>query len=1304
MVSRKRWHLPGLLLIVAFLLQTLISTTAAHDCSAEEEHVFGENSRNDEWEMDEFKEFCQLLKKRRESPQSSSSKVVDATLCEEEEFDVAGLRMLFVLMLMISYGALVRSVLKFFKLNIPYTVLLMISGLLIGYLSTNFCTQLFTYTSIARIPPKVILFTFLPVLIFESAFSISPHTFMRSMVQILIVSFPGMIMATFATGLICQQFFAAYKWSFVEASLFGSIVSATDPVAVVAILGELGTSEMLSVMIEGESLLNDGVAILLYEMLIEILTCEVKGDLVLYIFRKFCQITLGGPALGFVMGKIAVYCLSLIFNDATVEITITLVAAYMTYYVGEDILGVSGVMAVVALGITMGAEKTSISPEIEDFVHHFWAMLGYFANTVLFMIVGILITETALSKIDIEDWIYLLFLYISLNIVRLLMLAILYPLVSRFGYGLTWQNMMVMMWGGLRGAVGICLALDVYDNETLCQQLNLGPKFLFQVAGIVFLTLVVNGTTTKMLLEMLKLTEISTGRLQDMANAVKQLENAQYRTVNMLKHDRFLADSNWNYVDKYTIIKNPYGKKSLPSDLPLNQSLVSIKANSQDYLTECPDCHTLVKNEPTNLEFMEMTEEARLRVLKALKVSVWRQFEQGVLVELAVLNLVNIASATEDKPLRLVHASDLRKYWRINGCLPWIKKRITKHLGFQDEVLPPMPKNSCRRAVWWLVTRDCFEGVIILVILLNMIPAIWESVYIYDDNLQTSKFENVFFGLSLFFNCIYLAEAILKIIGRGPHDYFCVQKSNWIDIIVLILGGVDIVLYIIKIKATSVFVFVKLLRVARAVRLLKPIVPRLMLFVDKKINAKLFLGYDVGKGFVTAAEDVIKYLPQMVDHPKVMHKLKNVLERERLETVREMGIMQKDHPGIAIAVKTHHASRAVLNQMKESLMELKEDGLVDAKESDIIMIKLEENMKKLWNTPPSIAPAPPESLLENVFWIGGRPEIFQFFHERAILLSFAYGDIIFNAGERSNGVYIITSGMVKIHYIPTDTIVKKFDQDGEIPCMELFEDLTFRTSEDDFFSTGTVLGEQSILTNQLRAAVVKCETNIFAYHISEAVMREALMKFDDKFNSLECCIWRAVGMRVALAVLPKHPSYSSWTMDKIRLRLEKSCVPIGDEFNTIKVYDFIADILIIQGKVKDSFSNDIFFAPQLVPRGVSKLELIHSPTIKTRVLVIAYDDVDTASAPAPEQEPSKIALMKHLDAVVEQGCRISENDRTSKGSHPSKFGHRAKPRKAKRDLSMKPGFPTSVTRRSHRSRGFSTTAVNDEVGDVKRRK
>jgi sodium/hydrogen exchanger 10/11 len=96
---------------------------------------------------------------------------------------------------------------------------------------------------------------------------------------------------------------------------------------------------MLSVMIEGESLLNDGVAILLYEIFLEVVKSSDEGNQGLNIFLMFCRITIGGPVFGWLMAKLSIFCLSRIFNDAAVEVSITLVAAYLTYYIGEEFLG-----------------------------------------------------------------------------------------------------------------------------------------------------------------------------------------------------------------------------------------------------------------------------------------------------------------------------------------------------------------------------------------------------------------------------------------------------------------------------------------------------------------------------------------------------------------------------------------------------------------------------------------------------------------------------------------------------------------------------------------------------------------------------------------------------------------------------------------------------------------------------------------------------------------------------------------------------------------------------------------------------
>lgn len=98
-------------------------------------------------------------------------------------------------------------------------------------------------------------------------------------------------------------------------------------------------------------------------------------------------------------------------------------------------------------------------------------------------------------------------------------------------------------------------------------------------------------------------------------------------------------------------------------------------------------------NEPSKEEYREMTEEARLRCLKALKVSFWRQYEQGVLTDLAVQILRNAASAAEDKPLCIIHSRDLNKYWVLHGWFPWLQIQLTKRFG-KEEALPEKPSDE----------------------------------------------------------------------------------------------------------------------------------------------------------------------------------------------------------------------------------------------------------------------------------------------------------------------------------------------------------------------------------------------------------------------------------------------------------------------------------------------------------------------------------------------------------------------------------------------------------------------------------
>ena len=237
--------------------------------------------------------------------------------------------------------------------------------------STHYLVSVFR---VSNMDPHLILHLFLPPLIFESSFSIEWHLFKMTGLQSLTVATVGLLVATFATAGVLYLLFP--HWDYLMYILCGALLSATDPVAVVALLKDMGAPGALSAFIEGESLLNDGTAVVIFNVIIialrdgsELNISEVVGT--------FFLMSCGGAAVGLVMGFLVVSFMVRVFNNALVEISMSIAAAYLCFYIAEAFFSVSGVIAVVVFGLYFGSVgRTAVSPEVEHFLHEFWELLG----------------------------------------------------------------------------------------------------------------------------------------------------------------------------------------------------------------------------------------------------------------------------------------------------------------------------------------------------------------------------------------------------------------------------------------------------------------------------------------------------------------------------------------------------------------------------------------------------------------------------------------------------------------------------------------------------------------------------------------------------------------------------------------------------------------------------------------------------------------------------------------------------------------------------------------------------------------
>ena len=361
-----------------------------------------------------------------------------------------------------------------------------------------------------HIPGNLILFVFLPPLIYEGSAYTNVYKFSKHFLSGVVLAGPGVIIQTVLIGCVAKYIFP-YNWNWVESFLFGGILSATDPIAVISLLKELGCLPDLRVLIEAESILNDGTAIVVYELCYMIMV-EPAGSIGDHV-QEALKLSLGGPAMGAIFCGGTMILLSQLHNPL-IETAVTISAAYLCFFAAQGSVKVSGVLAVMTLGVLLSMYgQEVVSNKAAHFLHVFWSMIEFMANTVIFVLAGaIIVFDAFLLRSDVitaRDWGLLFAHYILLFFIRLAMLLLLSPCVRHFGYRLTPHDcslskflryMVFAAWGGLRGVVGMSLGLIVYSDHELAARASdplFRERILFHVSGIVALTLLINGPTSE---------------------------------------------------------------------------------------------------------------------------------------------------------------------------------------------------------------------------------------------------------------------------------------------------------------------------------------------------------------------------------------------------------------------------------------------------------------------------------------------------------------------------------------------------------------------------------------------------------------------------------------------------------------------------------------------------------------------------------------------------------------------------------------------------------------------------------------
>ena len=378
---------------------------------------------------------------------------------------------------LLGLAALVAIVAR--PLRLPYTVALVVAGLLVGIVASAF-----GYPGI-DVPPELVLLVLLPGLVFEAAYRLRVVELRRWFGGLALLAIPGVLISAAVVAAILN---VATGLRLDLAFIVGAMVSATDPAAVVATFKRLTVPPALSTMVDGESLLNDGTGLVLFAIAVGVVYAPISPAAAVVTFAG--TVVLSG-AIGLLTGYIAARVIGRV-RDHLIELTITVVLAYGSYMLADE-LHLSGVIATVTAGIVLGnlMPARGRSAAGTDTIDTVWEFIAYLLTAVVFLLVGLAIPPVRLlDSIGPIAWGIVAILIGRALVVYVLLgggsrLALRPGLAERVPSG--WLH--VLFWAGLRGAVAVAMALSLpadIPQRALLQEITF---------GVVLFTLLFQGTT-----------------------------------------------------------------------------------------------------------------------------------------------------------------------------------------------------------------------------------------------------------------------------------------------------------------------------------------------------------------------------------------------------------------------------------------------------------------------------------------------------------------------------------------------------------------------------------------------------------------------------------------------------------------------------------------------------------------------------------------------------------------------------------------------------------------------------------------
>lgn len=478
-----------------------------------------------------------------------------------------------VLLLVVSFLSPIAE-----RLSVPNTILLAILGVALG-LAGYFFDEAQPEGVLGEIlqgvlePPlsaDAILAVFLPPLLFTAGLTIDVRLVLNEMAAVLLLAVGAVFVSTAVTGLALAQ---ATDVGLIACLLLGAVVATTDPAAVIGVFRDLGAPRRLTALISGESTFNDAAAIALFTILLDGLLRRPDlnfADGMLILLVDF----LGGVGVGFVAAWITCSLLRWLFNLPLAEITVSVGLAYLSYILAQVLFDVSGVVAVVVAAMTFSVlGPVRLSPGSWEKLLQTWQQLEFWANSLIFVLAAMLASRL-LPGARLHDLFLLAILIVAAFVARALVLYLFLPLLStlRLTQPVQTRYKTVILWGGLRGAVTLALALSIGQTTGLSPEVR---HFVTVLAtGYVLFTLFVQAPLLRPLIRFLGLNQL-TPEERSLRDGVIALSKAEVRS----QIEDVTRDYGFEPETSEALFDNPQSPMALPTEINTSQNSESSKGS-----------------------------------------------------------------------------------------------------------------------------------------------------------------------------------------------------------------------------------------------------------------------------------------------------------------------------------------------------------------------------------------------------------------------------------------------------------------------------------------------------------------------------------------------------------------------------------------------------------------------------------------------------------------------------------------------------------------------------------------------------